>query len=139
MRAEEISTQLERIAAADDFAAESAGLVESWSSAEAGIEVVEPILRFMEEHPSIEFGMPGPLVHFIERFYGKGYDGKLIESVERKPTAHTVWMLNRLINGARTAERKEPLVTAMEHVRFGPAVDQATLQLATRFLERLSQ
>jgi hypothetical protein len=139
MTVEEIASQLERIAASDDFAARSAELAESWSSAEAGIEVVEPILRFMEEHPSIEFGMPGALVHFIERFYGKGYDEKLVQSVERKPTAQTVWMLNRVINGAKTPAKKEPLVKAMEHARLNPATDHATLQLATRFLERLSQ
>src|SRR5271157_2404854 len=117
MTAEEIASQLQRIAATDDFAASSAKLAESWSSAGAGIEVVEPILRFMEEHQAIEFGMPGALVHFIEHFYGKGYEEKLVESVERKPTAHKVWMLNRVINGARKPETKRPFVTAMEHVR----------------------
>ena len=45
MTAEEIASQLQRIAATDDFAS-SAKLAESWSFAGAGIEAVEPILRF---------------------------------------------------------------------------------------------
>ena len=58
MAAEEIASQLQNIAAADDFAARSTELTEAWLSAAAGIEAVEPILRFMEEHPSIEYGTP---------------------------------------------------------------------------------
>ena len=139
MTAEEIANQLRHIASADDFSARSAELRESWLSAGAGVEAIEPILRFMEEHPSIEFGMPGALVHFVEQFYRKGYEEKLVESVERMPIAHTVWMLNRVINGAREPERRQALIAAMEQVRLNPLVDQNTLQLATRFLERLSQ
>jgi len=58
---------------------------------------------FMEEHPEIDYGTPGPLVHFLERFYKKGYEEQLVLSIRRKPTCHTIWMLNRLINGARAA------------------------------------
>lgn len=63
-------------------------------------DVVEPILRLIERHPDTDFGMPGPLVHFVESFHNKGYDEKLVESIQRKPTKHTLWMLNRVINGS---------------------------------------
>src|SRR5258706_1872315 len=99
MASKEISDQLEAIASAEDFATSSAELTEAWSSTQVGIECVGPILRFMEEHPGLDYGMPGPLVHFIEEFYLKGYEERLIESVARKPTMLTVWMLNRVLNG----------------------------------------
>ena len=52
---------------------------------------------------------------------------------------HTVWMLNRVINGEKVPEKKQSLVAAMEGVRLSPVADQNRLHLATRFLERLSQ
>jgi hypothetical protein len=66
MTSESISEQLEGIASAEDFPSSSAELTEAWSYADVGIESVEPILRFMEEHPGLDYGMPGALVHFIE-------------------------------------------------------------------------
>src|SRR5215469_979883 len=113
MTPEEISHQLESIADLDDFEWQSNALVEQWESSNVGFEAVEPILRFMEEHSSIEFGTPGALVHFVEKFYKKGYDEKLLESISRKPTLHTAWMLNRLINGAKEFAEKRRLVVAM--------------------------
>lgn len=65
-----------------------------------GIEAVEPLLQLMERHPLDDFGMPGAIVHFVERFYKKGYEELLVKSINRKPTMHTVWMLNRIINGS---------------------------------------
>lgn len=137
MTDQEITDQLQRIAAVD-FAVRAAELTDSWSSACAGVETVEPVLRFMEEHPTIDFGMPGPLVHFVERFYGKGYEDRLVQSVERKPTALTVWMLNRVINGTKKADVKERFVATMERVRFNPLADQSAIQRANRFVERIS-
>jgi|SRR5579883_911773 len=111
MTSEEITSQLEAIADSDHFVADSYELTDAWSAAHGGLETVEPILRFMESHPSIEYGMPGPLVHYMEDFYHKGYEQKLVESVERKPTSHTVWILNRLINDAKN--------TAVRAIRGG--------------------
>lgn len=62
------------------------------------IEYVEELLRFMENNPNVDYGMPGPIVHYMERDYMEGYEDLLYESVKRKPTIHTLWMLNRIIN-----------------------------------------
>src|SRR5712671_5533785 len=72
-----------------------------------GLSTVEPILRFMESNPGLDLGSPGPLVHFVERFYGNGYEQKLIDSLQRKPTPHTVRMLNRVINGTNDPAEKQ--------------------------------
>lgn len=68
------------------------------------LDSVQPLLRLMERHPLTDFGSSGPIVHFVERFYKKGYEEELLLSLKRMPTLHTVWMLNRLINGTDQAE-----------------------------------
>lgn len=129
--------KLQEIAASGDFLAQSSKLVDEWSKSTDAFEAVEPILMFMESNPGIEFGSPGPLVHFIERFHQRGYEEKLLESIERNPTRHTVWMLNRLINGTSDPSHKQRLVEALRGVRR-PGVDSRAFDAATRFLERLS-
>ena len=68
------------------------------------LDSVQSLLRLMERHPLTDFGSPGSIVHFVERFYKKGYEEELLLSLKRMPTLHTVWMLNRLINGTDQAE-----------------------------------
>ena len=47
---------------------------------------------------NVDFGMPGDLVHFVEKFYKKGYEELLISSVKRHPTLHNIWMVHRCYN-----------------------------------------
>ena len=140
MTPEEITRQLEGVAdTGDDFPAKSNNLAESWLAARVGSEAVEPILRFMEEHPEIDYGTPGALVHFVECFGKKDYDDKLLVSVERKPVTHTVWMLNRIINAAESPQELESLVAVMQRVTLNPRADAETVQSATEFLESLAE
>jgi hypothetical protein len=136
---EEVTGQLQAIASADDFVAGSYELTDAWKSAGVGIEAVEPVLRFMEENPTIDFGVPGPLVHFVEQFYGTGYWEMLIESIRRTPTSHTLWMLNRVINGTKAPRVKQRLIETMEQARLNPRADKIALDQATRFLSRLKE
>ena len=66
----------------------------------AGFEIITKLFQIMERHPLYDFGAPGAMVHFIEKFFPE-YIPELIESLNRKPTLHTVWMLNRCINGVQ--------------------------------------
>ena len=134
MTPEEVGDQLERIASAEDFPGRSAELVDRWTALKVGAEALEPILRFMEEHPSVEFGMPGSLVHFAERFYGSGYEEKLLGSLSRKPTGHTVWMLNRLINGAKVPATRKRYVAMMAEAKSHPQADSWTRERIDHFL-----
>ena len=61
-------------------------------------EFVAPILEIIADNPSVDFGMPGELVHFVEQFYKNGYEELLIASVSEKPTPHNIWMLHRCYN-----------------------------------------
>lgn len=135
----EMTDQLERLISTEDFATSSAELVEQWGSVNVGSEALEPILRFMEEHPSVELGMPGALVHFAEKFYGHGYEEKLLESISRRPTRHTVWMLNRVINGAKAPATQQRFVAAMVRAKSHPLVAPNALDQINRFLERLGR
>lgn len=136
--APEIAAQLEQAASEDDFEHKCAELTDSWRAANLGIESVEPILRFMEQQPDLDYGSPGPLVHYVEQFYRKGYDDLLRESVERRPTAHTIWMLNRLINGCRLEDARQPLVELMKKSRVHQLIDKRTAELIDRLLTRTS-
>jgi hypothetical protein len=135
MTAEQVGQQLAQIATAgDDFLHRSLDLVESWEQGGVSVEAVEPILRFMEEHPDIDYGVPGSLVHFVERFHKKGYERRLVESISRKPTCHTVWMLNRLINGSEGDELVR-YVELMESVKQHPLADPEIVEQVDDFLK----
>lgn len=61
-------------------------------------DLVDPVLDFISKHPEVDFGSPGYLVHFVERFYHQGYEDLLMEVVGKKPTLHNIWMLHRCCN-----------------------------------------
>ena len=138
MTPDDVAQQLSGIAAADQFELRSEQLVDGWTASGGGLEAVAPILRFMEDHPAVDFGTPGALVHFVERFYGKGYEGLLIESIRRKPTAHTAWMLNRLINGTQEADLRQRLIGLMLQAKAHPLADSTAVEALRNFLEGLA-
>ena len=63
-----------------------------------GVLAVEHVLHLFERFPDGDFGVPGPLAHAIEQFYGKGYEELLTASLRRKPTPMTIWLANRIVN-----------------------------------------
>lgn len=67
-------------------------------------KAVAAIFRFFEVHSDKDLGSPGPLVHFLEE--ENDYLSELEKSVLRKPTDLTVWMINRIMNGADSQYRK---------------------------------
>ena len=101
---DDIVRNIEDIVGTDDFDFMVEEYVEQLETENIGIEAVTPILMIMERHPLEDFGVPGALVHFAEKFYRNGYEEKLVESLKRRPSIHTVWMLNRIINGGENAE-----------------------------------
>lgn len=137
-RAGQIVRELEAVKFDADFDARSSEIVDRWIEAGTGFEAVDPVLRFMESHPSLEYGMPGSLVHFAERFYGHGYERLLTESVGRRPTQTTTWMLNRLINGSTDAAARSAYVEVMKRAAENPLADAETRAQVRRFLARLT-
>ncbi len=70
-------------------------------------ELVEPILEIIGTNPTVDFGMPGELVRFVESFYKKGYEELLIASVKKNPTAHNIWMVHRCYNDINNPIREK--------------------------------
>ena len=136
MNPQEITDHLVSIASSDDFPGESAALVDEWSDAPDAFSAIGPVLLFIEQHPEVDFGTPGPLVHFVEGFYGRGYEQELIESVNRKPTVHTVWMTNRVINGTKNPEERRRLVEVLRQARDNPLADSDTRDVVTLLLDK---
>lgn len=95
---------------------------------------IEWILHFMEENPKIDYGMPGPLVHFMEKKYKKGYEKLLLESIKRKPTEHTVWMLNRILNDVNLEDRNV-YMDVLKAIVKDSKYDKELRSLAKEFLE----
>jgi hypothetical protein len=104
----DVTKQLEEIVTSgDDFEWQSGQLTDEWENEPKSLEIIEAILQFMESHPEIEYGTPGSLIHFVEAF--PNYKEKIIESVERKPTPHTVWMLDRVLTAEQDQRRREAI------------------------------
>lgn len=68
-----IATDLSGITALPDFSHRVSDIIDAWEADGIGAEAVPPILRFMERHPDIDYGAPGPLTHFIERVRASDY------------------------------------------------------------------
>ena len=76
---------------------------EGWDTA----ILMDPLLRILEKNSDFDFGMPGQIVHTLEKHYKKGLEEELFKSLNRKPTFYTLWMFNRIINGTSDAKEKE--------------------------------
>jgi hypothetical protein len=84
-------------------------LVEDLELMEPTLSHVEAILHGIAESPPMaHFGDPGSLVHYSEKFLGKGYEEAVFEVARVRPTSHFLWMLARL-SGLEDARGQEAL------------------------------
>ncbi|WP_066399633.1 hypothetical protein [Neobacillus mesonae] len=108
-------------------------VIEEIESFENAFDAVEPILKLIEQNPDVDFGSPGQLVHFVEQFYGNGYEEKLVQSIQRSPTYHTIWMLNRIINGSE-GEQKKYYLNVLQAILNSPNVNNQLSSITKEFL-----
>jgi len=132
--AAELIKRLEQDADSDSFINTAHEVVGIAEESENAFFFVEPIIEFMENHPQTDFGAPGPLTHFVERFYRKGYEEILVGSLKRRPTELTVWMLNRIINDAGNPSR-ESYLELMRQTACREDIDSAAREAAVYYLE----
>ena len=129
---EELIKKMEDMIDSDDFEMVQEECVEEIERTDLGLSAVEPLLKLMERHPLTDFGMPGAIVHFVERFYKQGYEDMLFQSVKNSPTIHTVWMLNRICNDKNSDDKfRELLAETAER----SDIDIAIVESAKDFLE----
>lgn len=105
MTKEEIITQLQNAAKEDEAYYMDADLIDAINEYPEPFELVEPILEIIGTNPTVDFGMPGDLVHFVELFYKHGYEELLVSSVRKNPTAHNIWMVHRCFNDVNNPKR----------------------------------
>lgn len=85
---------------------------EGWDTA----ILMDPLFRILEKNSDFDFGMPGQIVHTLEKYYKKGLEEELFKSLNRKPTFYTLWMLNRIINGTSDAKEKEGYMEMLKSI-----------------------
>lgn len=85
---------------------------EGWDTA----ILMDPLFRILEKNSDFDFGMPGQIVHTLEKHYKKGLEEELFKSLNRKPTFYTLWMLNRIINGTSDTKEKESYMEMLKSI-----------------------
>lgn len=127
---------LEAIKGSDDFAYDSEAVAADARRAGVTAELVRAVFEFMEANAALDYGVPGALVHLVEELADAPYEAELLASIARRPTSHTLWMLNRVINGTRTAKRTK-LIAAMRVAGTHPHADDEAKKNAAKFLKEL--
>lgn len=132
---EKIIKNLSDAIMSDNFIEKAYELTDKMIISNNPYDFVEPILRLMENNPNVDFGQPGPLVHFVEKFYKRGYEQLLLESVERCPTIHTIWMINRIINDPNLKDR-QMYINVLKDIRKRTELDVEVVKEIDMFLNR---
>ena len=94
---------------------------------------IEPIFKLIEKYPLTDFGSPGPFVHTLESFVGH-YESDLFESLKRRPTPLTIWMLNRIINAEQNIVIKQNLIDRLHSLINHPLADKKTVDTIKDFI-----
>lgn len=140
-RNEDFLQKLNALCPADDDPELEATLYELiglLDDAEDAQGVIPNIFEYFERFPHANHGSPGPLVHFIERYYPE-YVDTLIESIERKPTMHTIWMINRILNSSLTEEKRTKLMNLLEAASKHSLADEMIKEEAEGFIKHQKQ
>ncbi len=101
-------------------------------------EVDDPVacgpvmFRTIERLDGVDLGSPGPLVHSLER-WGGHYEKLLAESIQRKPTPLSVWMVNRIINGR--PPDAESWIAMLRSVAINAVASEETKAQSREFIE----
>ncbi len=126
--------KLEENVESNDFINVCYDIVEQIEAIENSFEIAEHIFNLFEKYPYEDFGTPGPLVHFLEKFLEKGYKEKLVQSLERCPTIHTIFMLNRIIN-ILDGKEKEYYLNILNRIAKDEKIGSVEREVAIDFLE----
>ena len=88
---------------------------------------IKPLLRFMCENPTLDYGMPGALVRFIESFPEDVYVDDLIQTIQKQPTEHNTWMLLRIMNTWNSPRQKE-YIAVMKSALSHPNISEELME-----------
>jgi len=117
---------------------ESSGMERLYELTDAALELNEPgtlmpeMFQLMERLPEEDLGSPGPLVHTLEAM--PGYEPYLSESMRRKPSSLSVWMVNRILNSSVSADRRVVWLALLEKATEDPEIPESVRRDARDFL-----
>ena len=98
-------------------------------------EIIPNIFDFMRKHSKSDLGSPGPLVHLIEKFYPNIID-QLIDSQNKLPTYHTLWMVDRVLNDPNlNNENRIKLIDCLSDIASNPSVESSIKEEAMESLK----
>ncbi len=95
---------------------------------------IPALFDVMERMPDVEMGTPGPIVHTLEQMRGN-YERELVESIKRRPTDLTVWMVNRILNATRDREQRQFYMDLLRFATEHPAATQFTKDRALDYIK----
>jgi hypothetical protein len=95
-------------------------------------ECAPVMFRTMERLDGLGLGAPGSLAYTLETWRGR-YEAWLAESVRRKPTDLSVWMVDRILN-ARPPDA-DSWLALLRSVADNPASSAGTKEDAEEFLK----
>lgn len=95
---------------------------------------IPEMFGLMERMPDAELGSPGPLVHTLEAI--PGYEAQLVESMRKKPSLLSVWMVNRILNSPIAEDRRHDWMTLLQDSADRPDVPEAVRHDARDFISR---
>ena len=95
---------------------------------------VKSLIKIIQENPEFDFGNPGEIVFFLEKYDEEKYDRILVESVMEKPTEHTIFMMNRIINGA-SEEKKSEYIELYMKILCDNRINDELKNIIKEFLE----
>ena len=95
--------------------------------------LIEPLFRLLEKYPFFNFGNPGKIIHYLEKFSNDVYTPHLYHSVSRNPTGYNVWMVNRLLNSLDDSEKTDGILLLEEALLKD--IDEGLKELINDFLE----
>ena len=140
MNPEEIAAELEPLIIEQNPVYYCYQLVDRWrANSITPDQVADEILRFMEEHTDVDFGLPGPLVAFLEtKVAEKSYADSLVRSIQRKPVHYTIWMLDRLLKVTLDPAHRKRLTKVMREARQRPYATEDLTEDIDRAISRFA-
>jgi hypothetical protein len=91
MKLGEFKRRLAMVAPGDDAEIELFDLLEA--AGPPTREAVLAVIEFAAKAPKVEYGAPGPLVHYVEEF--AGYEKIVTDEIGQRPSLTLIWMLER--------------------------------------------
>ncbi len=95
------------------------------------------MFALMERFPDADLGSPGPIVHELEAI--AGYQAMLRDSLRRRPTHLTVWMVNRILNSQLDEAERKSWLNALREASNHPLASELAKEDSQEFLRHQAE